>query len=62
MFTITANFHTCLNGWCFIFIDMYYTEPPDADVKFSVFTSVALLVAMSVITIHLHTLSITEDS
>jgi hypothetical protein len=61
MFTITASFHACLNGWCFAFIDMYYTQPPGADVKFSVVSSVALLVAMSVISINLHTSSIDED-
>ena len=41
---------------------MYYTEPAGADVKFSVIASVALLVAMGVISIHLNTLFIAEDS
>lgn len=62
MFTITANFRTCLNGWCCIFIYMYYAEPLRADIKLSVITSVLLFVAMSVISIHLRTLSIAEDS
>jgi len=64
MFTVTANFHACLKGWCFAFTRIYtcYREPPGADVKLSVFTSVALLVAMSVISIHSHTVSIAEDS
>jgi len=41
---------------------MYFTDPPGADVKFTVITSVALLVAMIVISIHLYILSFAEDS
>ena len=41
---------------------MYYAEPLSADVKLGVITSVALFVAMRVISIHLRTLSIVEDS